>query len=166
MASRHWSQKILTTIAAGAAAGIVAVGTAPPAGADDAALAGWLTKAFDPIQQLHTAENALVPLLAVDSSESEMPVEDVDALKQPCDQLKAPGETLQRLLPTPDAGLTTEVQQAVDGIDTAVEGCATVIGGNITDRVQAARAILGPLYGAESHLASADIILAKLSAPK
>jgi hypothetical protein len=170
MPRRHWPQEILTAVTAGATAAFVAIGTAPAASAHDAALAGWLTKAFDPIQQLHTAENALIPLLALDpnlgANDPQKPIEDVNALKQPCDQLKATNETMQGLLPTPDPGLTTEFQQAVDSIDTAVENCATAIRKKTRDREKVSDAVLGQLGGAEAHLASADIILGKLSASK
>jgi hypothetical protein len=149
---------------------LFAVATAPDARADDAALAAWLTTAFDPVQKLHAAENMLIPILApvyLDEDETqEKPLEDVTVLKEPCDRLHDAQVALDAVMTTPDPTLTAEIHQAVDGIDTAVVNCTQVITDEITDRKKARGAIQRPLYAAEDHLVSADIVVAKLAKPK
>jgi hypothetical protein len=168
MVARHWFRSSHASVA-GAAIVLVAVIAAPASRADDAALAAWLTKVFDPIQQVHLAEDALTPILAPvyvdEQQEHEAPLEDVNVLKAPCDQLSAANVALQEMMSTPDPALSVEFHQAVDNVDTAAKNCAQVIAKKITDREDARDYVQSPLYDAESHLAGADAILAKLAKP-
>lgn len=170
MASALWSRPPVRALAGLTAVAVVTVGGAPAARADDAALATWLTKAFDPIQQIHVAENALIPLVAPmvadPDDEHESPLEDVNLLKAPCEALRDANANLQGVASAPDPDLSAEIQQAVDSIDTSVANCARTIADNDTDREKARKGIQGALSDAEAHLASADIILAELAKPK
>ncbi|MDT5091887.1 MAG: hypothetical protein QOH60_1250 [Mycobacterium sp.] len=85
MVARHWFRSSHMPVA-GTAVVLVGVIAAPVSRADDAALAAWLTRVFDPIQQVHLAEDALTPILAPvyvdEQQEHEAPLEDVNALKR------------------------------------------------------------------------------------
>jgi hypothetical protein len=168
MPTRHWSRRFPAPVA-GAVVVLLAAGTAPAARADDAALATWLRTAFDPVQTLHAAENAVIPILSpiyLDEEETtEKPLDDVTVLKEPCDRLHDAQVALDAVMTTPDPTLTAEIHQAVDSIDTAVANCTQVIADEITDRRQARGAIQRPLRVAEDHLATADALLAKLAKP-
>jgi hypothetical protein len=167
------SGKALAGAVGGIVSAVVAVGTAPVAWGDDAAVAAWLTTAFPKITAIHVAENQVMAALAPayppatedEPDPPELPLTDFNALEAPCDSLGSARIALQDLLPTPDQALTVEVQQAVDDIETAAEQCTTVIDERITDRSKARQAIQFSLRDAAAHLAEADVILTKLATP-
>jgi hypothetical protein len=77
--------------------------------------------------------------------------------------LSAANVALHAMMSTPDPALSVEFHQAVDNIDTSAKNCSEVIAKKITDREDARDYVESPLYDAESHLASADVILTKLA---
>lgn len=156
--------------ALGALLAVGAVLTAPLGHADQAALAAWLTAAAPALVAVHNAELAIVPLVAPayppgaenDPNPKEL-LMDTPALTTPCAALGESRATLQEILPTPDTDLTVAVQQAVDDIETAVDGCTQVVEQRNTERSAGRRWVQRPLIDAENHLSEADVILTKLA---
>jgi hypothetical protein len=141
-------------IAGGAAAAFVVLfATAEPHANAADALADWLTRASEPISNIHRAEDE-----AMSTLRSNKPI-DFDKLKAACIQLGDADRALQTVMPTPDPNLTAEVQQAVDSFETAAEVCPKIKAKKDDNQQE----FMKSLFEAEQHLAKADGILVKLS---
>jgi hypothetical protein len=144
------------TVTAGAAvaAFVVGVATAQSSLANAAnPLADWLTRASEPMSNIHRAEDDALTALR-----SNKPI-DFDKLKAACTQLGDADRALQNVMPTPDPNLTAEVQQAVDNFETAADVCPKIKAKKDDNQQE----FMTSLYDAEQHLAKADAILVKLS---
>jgi hypothetical protein len=144
-----------TFTAAGAAAAFVVIfaTTQPPLATAADPLADWLTRASDPISNIHRAEDQAMTALR-----SNKPL-DLEKLKGACTQLSDANGALQKVMPTPDPNLTAEVQQAVDNFETAADVCPKIKAKKDDNQQE----FMKSLYDAEQHLAKADAILVKLS---
>jgi hypothetical protein len=145
--SRHRAVAAVGTLAV-----VGAITQAPPAYAADP-LADWLTRASEPISNIHRAEDEALTVLR-----SNKPI-DFDKLKTACAQLSDADRALQNVMPTPDPNLTAEVQQAVDGFETAADVCPNIKAKKDDNQKE----FMTALYESEQHLAKADAILVKLS---
>ena len=152
--SRKTSRRRTFTASGAAAAFVVLVAIAQPPHANAAdPLADWLTRAGEPISNIHRAEDE-----AMSTLRSNKPI-DFDKLKAACTQLGDADRALQNVMPTPDPNLTAEVQQAVDSFETAAEVCPKIKAKKDVNQQE----FMKSLFEAEQHLAKADGILVKLS---
>jgi hypothetical protein len=144
------------TFRAGGAAAAVAVvlaATVPPIANAANPMADWLTKASEPILNIHRAEDE-----AMSALRSNKPL-DLDKLKTACTHLGDANRALQNVMPTPDPNLTAEVQQAVDNFETAADVCPKIKAKKDDNQQE----FQSSLFQAEQHLAKGDAILVKLS---
>jgi hypothetical protein len=138
---------------AAAAFAVVFAAAQPPLANAASPLADWLTKASQPISNIHRAEDEAMTALR-----SNKPL-DLEKLKNACTQLGDANGALQKVMPTPDPNLTAEVQQAVDNFETAADVCPKIKAKKDDNQQE----FMSSLYDAEQHLAKADAILVKLS---
>jgi hypothetical protein len=118
----------------------------PPtgSGADGASAVAWFNKAKGPFtavqQAIQTAGNALQ-------------AQDMDGVRSACQEVLTNSQRLGRTLPSPDAGITTEVQGAVDELTTAANLC---LGADMTSN---AETIMSHVQNANAHFSAAQQII-------
>jgi hypothetical protein len=118
--------------------------------AAEADLPTWLTQAIVPVSDIHKAEFDVIRGPTAGGPPK---------LAEACKELGTANAGLQKLMPTPNPELSAEVQQAIDGFETAVEFCPTAVKELNPDNFEA---LWNDLTAAEQHLASADAIIVSL----
>ena len=120
-------------------------------------LADWLSKAAPHVEAIHKTENDAYGIIAARGQ-----IDD-DKLKLSCDRLRDANEALREVMPSPNPGLTVEVQQAIDNFDSATESCAEYFGTGDADKLNEFWSLS---RRAEQHLASADTVIVGLTPQK
>jgi hypothetical protein len=121
----------------------------PPAqlgssGSGGAGAAAWFNEAKGPFTAI---QNAL------QTATSAMQAQDMDGVRSACQQVLNNSERLGRTLPSPNAGLTAQVQGAVDELKTAANLCLG------PDTASNAESILSHVQNANSHFSAAQQII-------
>ncbi|HEY7054200.1 MAG TPA: hypothetical protein VH496_19005 [Mycobacterium sp.] len=128
----------------------------PVANAQVDQIAGWLTKAYGPVSNIHQTEGTVLAAVF-----AKPPA--IDKLEPACGQLKDAKTALQGQLPSPDPKLTAEVQQAVDDFESAADSCSSAVKGRGSTQKSDLKDVMSYLQAGEQHLASADTILAGIA---